>query len=130
MDYGNPNQGAQPPHYQFEKTLPPGSGMATAASVLGIATIVTTIMCTVYIPFITGSLAFLFALLSKGNNRQMSHSAKTGLTSAIVGLIMNITLIVSVVTLYLTVPEIREQANDMFEERYGMTIEEMWDRMK
>lgn len=129
MDYGNQNQGGAPVHYQFEQTAPPRNGMTTAASILGLATIVTTILCTVYIPFITGSLAILFALLSKGSSKQMNPSATTGITSAIIGMIMNVVLIVSVIVLYLTNPTIREQANILFEQRYGVTIEEMWEEL-
>lgn len=130
MDYGNQNQGDPPVHYQFEQTAPPRNGMVAAASVLGLATIVTTILCTVYIPFITGSLAILFALLSKGNSSRMNPAAMTGLTSAVVGLIMNVILIVTVVVLYLTNPVIHEQADRLFEQRYGMTIDEMWDELQ
>lgn len=130
MDYGNQNQGDAPMHYQFEQTAPPRNGMATAASVLGLATIVTTILCTVYIPFITGSLAILFALLSKGSSDRMNPTATAGVTSAVVGLIMNVILIITVVTIYMTNPTIREQANKLFEQRYGMTIEEWWDELQ
>lgn len=130
MDYGNQHQGDAPMRYQFEQTAPPRNGMATAASVLGLATIVTTILCTVYIPFITGSLAILFALLSKGNSDRMNPTATTGVTSAVVGLIMNVILIITVVTLYLTNPTIREQSNKLFEQRYGMTIEEWWEELQ
>ena len=117
-------------HYQFEQAAPPRNGMATAASVLGLATIVTTVLCTVYIPFITGSLAILFALLSKGSDSRMSSSATSGLTSAVIGLIMNTVLIVTVIVLYLTNPLIHEQANKLFEQRYGVTIDEMWDDLQ
>ncbi len=130
MDYGNPNQnqGAQPP-YQFEQTAPPPNSMATAASVLGLATIVSTILCTVYIPFITGALAILFAILSKGRCTRMNGPATTGMATAAAGLVMNVTLIVTSIVLYLTVPEVREQANEVFEQRYGVTMEEMWDEL-
>lgn len=127
MDYGNQDQGNSPFHYQFEQTAPPRNGMATAASVLGLATIVTTILLTVYVPFITGSLAILFALLSKGAGRRMNPSAVSGVTSAVIGLLTNVVLIISVITLYLTNPVIHEQANRLFEQRYGVTIDEMWD---
>ncbi len=128
MDYGNQNQGDAPMHYQFEQTAPPRSGMATAASVLGLATIVTTILCTVYIPFITGSLAILFALLSKGNSDRMNPTATAGATSAVVGLIMNVMLIITVIVLYFTNPTIKERADKLFEQRYGITIEEwFWE---
>lgn len=129
MDYGNQNQGDTPVHYQFEQTMPPRNSMASAASILGFATIVTTILCTVYIPFITGSLAILFALLSKGSSSRMNPSATTGVTSAVVGMLMNVALIISVVALYLTNPTIREQSNKLFEQRYGMTIDEMWEEL-
>lgn len=127
MDYGNQDQGNSPFHYQFEQTAPPRNGMATAASVLGLATIVTTILLTVYIPFITGSLAILFAILSKGADKRMAPSAVSGVTSAVIGLVTNAVLIISVITLYLTNPVIHEQANRLFEQRYGVTIDEMWD---
>ncbi len=130
MDYGNQDQGNSPFHYQFEQTAPPRNGMATAASVLGLATIVTTILLTVYVPFITGSLAILFALLSKGAGRRMNPSAVSGVTSAVIGLITNTVLIISVITLYLTNPVIHEQANRLFEQRYGVTIDEMWDEIQ
>lgn len=129
MDYGNQNQGGSFSHYQFEQSAPPRNSMATAASILGLATIVTTVLCTVYIPFITGSLAVLFALLSKGSSSRMNPTATTGVTTAVVGLVMNVALIVSVVVLYLTNPMIHEQANKLFEQRYGMTIDEMWEDM-
>lgn len=130
MDYSNQDQGNSPFHYQFEQTAPPRNGMATAASVLGLATIVTTILLTVYVPFITGSLAILFALLSKGAGRRMNPSAVSGVTSAVIGLVTNVVLIVSVITLYITNPVIHEQANRLFEQRYGVTIDEMWDEIQ
>ncbi|MDE6419342.1 MAG: hypothetical protein K2K87_02310 [Lachnospiraceae bacterium] len=128
MDYGNQNQGDAPMHYQFEQAAPPRNGMVTAASVLGLATIVTTILCTVYIPFITGSLAILFALLSKGNSDRMNPTATSGVTSAVVGLIMNVMLIITAIVLYFTNPTIKEQADKLFKQRYGVTIEEwFWE---
>ncbi len=130
MDYDNQNQGNGPLHYQFEQTAPPRNGMTTAASVLGLATIVTCVLLTVYIPFVTGSLAILFALLSKGSDKRMSPSALSGITSAVVGLVMNVILIISVITLYLTNPVIHERANQLFEQRYGLTIDELWEEYR
>ena len=128
MDMNENNwQGQQ---YQFEQPLRhKANSMATAANILGIATIVTTIMCTVYLPFITGGLAILFAILSKGSARQMSRPAKTGVTAGIIGLAMNILLIAMVWIVYTTNPEIHQQVNDIFEQRYGITIDEMIDEL-
>ena len=116
--------------YQFEQPVRRETNtMATAASVMGIATIVTTIMCTVYVPFITGGLAILFAILSKGKEKHMYRQASTGVTTAIVGLVMNILLIVTVWVMYTTVPAVHDQANEMFQQRYGFSIDEMFDEL-
>lgn len=118
------------PLYQFEAPQPPPkNAMSTAAMVMGILTIVTTIMCTVYIPFITCGLAVLFAILSKGKDRQMSHSAKTGTATGIIGLCLNILLIGMTWYMYTTVPEIHEQANTIFEQRYGVSIDDIFDEL-
>ena len=115
------------PRYQFEQPVPQDKNtMSTASMIMGILTIVTTIMCTVYIPFITCSLAVLFAILSKGKHKTMNSSARTGTIAGIAGLILNILLIAGVIYLYLNVPEIHEQANQMFEQQYGMSIDEMF----
>ena len=117
-------------HYQFEQPEPPQkNAMATASMIMGILTIVTTIMCTVYIPFITCGLAILFAILSKGKNRNMSGSAVTGTATGIGGLILNILLIVMVWYMYTNVPDVHNQANEMFEQRYGVSIDEFFEDM-
>ena len=117
-------------HYQFEQPEPPQkNAMATVSMIMGILTIVTTIMCTVYIPFITCGLAILFAILSKGKNRNMSGSAVTGTATGIGGLILNILLIVMVWYMYTNVPDVHNQANEMFEQRYGVSIDEFFEDM-
>lgn len=118
------------PRYQFEQPVPQDKNtMSTASMIMGILTIVTTIMCTVYIPFITCALAVLFAILSKGKHKTMNSSARTGTIAGIAGLILNILLIAGVIYLYLNVPEIHEQANQMFEQQYGTSIDEMFQSL-
>ena len=56
----------------------------------------------------------------------MNSSARTGTIAGIAGLILNILLIAGVIYLYLNVPEIHEQANQMFEQQYGTSIDEMF----
>lgn len=124
------NQNNRQVQYEFEKLAPRESNtMATAAVVMGVLTIAATIMCTVYVPFITGGLAILFAILSKGGKAHMNGSAKTAVTTGVIGLSMNILLIAIVWIMYQTVPEIHDQANDLFEQRYGFTIDDMLEEL-
>lgn len=117
-------------HYQFEQPEPPQkNAMSTASMVMGLLTVVTTIMCTVYIPFITCGLAILFAILSKGKSRSMSGSAVTGTITGIGGFILNILLIAMVWYMYTNVPDVHNQANEMFEQRYGVSIDELFEDM-
>lgn len=118
------------PQYQFETPAEqPKNAMSTAAMIMGILTIVTTIMCTVYIPFITCGLAILFAILSKGKQRQMNGSARTGISTGIIGICLNILLIGTALYMYTTVPEIHEQANTIFEQRYGISIDDLYGEL-
>ena len=103
----------------------PGAGFITASYIMGILTIVTTILCTVYLPYVFGSLSILFALLSRGNAKKMAQRASFGMRSAIVGLIMNTALIVTCVTLVFTNPQMRQQLNNTMKQVYGRTFDEI-----
>lgn len=119
----NPWQNSQ--RYQFETPPVQKNAMSTAAAVMGIITIISTFMFTVYVPFITGSLAILFAVLSRGKKKKLDSSATAGVAAGIVGMVLNIALIGTVWYLYTNVPEIHDEANQLFEQRYGFTIDEM-----
>lgn len=100
--------------------------MARASLVLGIISIVATIFCTVYIPFIAGSLAILFALLSRGEERSFDEGrAKAGLATGIVGMLLNILLIILVIYSYMTIPFIHDYTNEVIRQSYGMSLDEM-----
>lgn len=97
---------------------------AKAAIVLGIITIVTTIMATLYIPFITGSMAILFALLSRGRRKTMCQIAFAGVITSVIGLIMNVMLIIMCISMYFYNPDIRKQVNQYMEAISGVEIED------
>lgn len=120
---GNPWQNGQ--RYQLETPPVQKNAMSTAASVMGVLTVVSTFMFTVYVPFITGGLAILFALLSRGKKKKLDSSAFTGVTAGVVGMVLNVALLGTVWYLYTSVPEIHDEANRLFEQRYGYTIDEM-----
>ena len=62
------------------------NNMETAALILGILSITT--CCCLYGAYIFGSLAIIFALLSRGGRMKMSSEAKTGLLLAIIGIVL------------------------------------------
>ena len=138
MNHYPPNNGynnrpnGSPNPYGYPYTPPvklPGSGMALAAMVLGIISIVTACMMTFYFPFIFGSLAILFALLSKGSLTKMQTQAKTGIICGIIGLVLNCGIMVYSVNLALNNPELMIDTaimyDDMIEQMYGVPSEEI-----
>lgn len=106
-----------------------GGGFANAAMILGIISIVTAAIMTVYPPFILGSLAILFAILSKGRAPKLLAQAKAGIICAITGLSINICIIVfSFVYIFSNPDMLRETAqiyDNMCEQIYGMPSEEI-----
>ncbi len=118
----NPNYG----RYAYPVNVSePGSKLATAAMVLGIISIISCFTFTIYPAFITGSIAIVLALLSKGRLQKMLNKARIGIICAIIGLVSNALLIIGCVALYYTNDYVRAQVNQMYEEQYGQTLDEM-----
>lgn len=102
----------------------------TASLVLGVLAIVTTIMMTVYLPFILGGIAIILAILSRGNNKTFAVQAKTGIILATVGIMLNIIIIGGSVLAVIYIPEMREQFNVVFEQTYGQSFQEMLEAIR
>ena len=90
---------------------------AKISLVLGIVTIVTMIFGTVYVPFISGGVAIIFAVLSRGARTSFSTTALAGLITSLAGILLNIALVVSVLFLYLNNASIREETNDYLDRK-------------
>ena len=107
----------------------PGSGLATAAMVLGILAIVTAFMMTLYLPFLFGGLAILLALLSKGTAARLQSKATMGIICSIIGLTANIGIWAYSLSIVITNPDAMIQAarfyDDIIEATYGMPSEEI-----
>ena len=107
----------------------PGQTMATVSMVLGVLSIFT--ILTVYIPFICGSLAILFAILSTGYGRKMLATAKIGIGTAIGGMAV-ITFIVG--TLVVTIlsssgdalTDFGRKMDQQFENQTGQSFEDLF----
>lgn len=77
MDYHSYNQNPQ-------ESIRRSKRMENAALLLGVIAVAT--ICLVYPALICGSLAIVFALLSRGGERTLTARAKTGLTLGSIGL--------------------------------------------
>lgn len=122
----NPNYG----RYAYPVNVSePGSKLANAAMILGIISIVSFFSFIVYPAFITGSIAIVLALLSKGRQQKMLSKARTGIICAVIGLVSNALLITGSIVLYYTNDDVRAQVNQMYEDQYGQTLDEMIEEM-
>lgn len=118
----NPNYG----RYAYPANVSePGSKLATAAMILGIISIISCFTFTIYPAFITGSIAVVLALLSKGRRPKFLNNARIGIICAVIGLVSNVLLITGTIVRYYTDDDFRAQVNYTWEELYGQTLDEM-----
>lgn len=126
----NNNMNGNPYGYQYVPPVNvPGSGLANAALVLGIISIVTAIMLTFYFPFIFGSIAIILALLSKGTAPKILTKAKSGIICASIGFVLNLVIWVYSFALLFSNPDVLLQTartyDEMIEQIYGESSEEI-----
>lgn len=93
--------------------------------IFGILAITTTLMMTVYLPFIFGGLALVFGILSRTHNNPIAFKVKLGMIFAVIGLICNLFIIVTSVHTVFTNPEMKQELNQMCESMYGQSFDEM-----
>lgn len=134
MDYNNNNNPytQQNNNYyssgQGRPVRNPGQTMATMAMVLGLASIFT--MFTIYIPLICGSLAVVFAILSKGYGKKMLAAAKIGIGTAIAGIALIVTILGSVSAMLLSLSSedlvnLGRELDQQFESQTGRELKEV-----
>ena len=123
---------------QYDNRERSADRLATAALVLGIISLVSTLCCC---PFVFSALGIVLALLSKGAEKMLRPRAKTGLILSIVGMCVSVVLVVFSIALpffmYRTNPMFRERLNEemknsleqdeaLFRSIYG---DEVYDQM-
>lgn len=126
----NNNMGNHPYGYQTPPPyVVPGQKLANAAMVLGIISILSTILMTIYIPMILGTIAIILAILSKSLKSHMTGQAMTGLICGIGGLLMNLGISISSLMFIFSHPEILRDAartyDAQFEIIYGESTEDI-----
>ncbi len=130
QNINNNNTGS--PSYGYQARPPyaaPGQKLANAAMVLGIISVLSTILMTIYIPMILGTIAIVLALLSKGLQSHMAGQAMTGMVCGIGGLLMNLGILISSLMFIFSHPEILQDAartyDTQFEIIYGESTEDI-----
>ena len=89
--------------------------LATAALVLGILSLVSTLCCC---PFVFSAIGIVLALLSKGAEKVLRPRAKTGLILSIVGIGVSVVLI----GFSIGMPIFMYKTNPMFREKFNLEM--------
>lgn len=96
--------------------------------IFGAASIPATFLLPAVAPFFLGSMAIVFAVLSKGGNLRFSKRGKRAVIMGMTAIIINIVYVLFAVKTVRTLmadPAGRQQINDLLYQRYGVTLEEM-----
>lgn len=131
---GNPYNNGGPYGRAYTPIVTPqkGSGMATAAMILGIISLISLLLLRVYIPFLIGGIGIILAILSRGRDR-MSGRAKAGIICCITSLVLDVALCALSVYLLFALPDIMPEMMDdvdkICEQQYGMSYEEFMDQI-
>ena len=101
--------------------------LTNAAMVLGIISVLSTILMTIYIPMILGTIAIVLALLSKGLQSHMAGQAMTGMVCGIGGLLMNLGILISSLMFIFSHPEILQDAARTYDTQFEIiSLASLW----
>ena len=101
---------------------------ATISLIFGILTFLS--LLTVVFPYVFGSLAIIFAILSKGSSLKMDSLAKTAVTISLSGILLITALAGGTVYQLATNEEYRANVSAEFENVYGMSLEEYMEMLE
>lgn len=111
---------------------PKGDGMATAAMILGILTLISLLLLRILVPFVLSGVGIMLAILSRGGAKKLMGKAKAGLICCTAALCLDLALCVSSVCLMFALPnlspELTKEVNKICEEQYGISYNEMMEQ--
>ena len=108
----------------IQKKIEPGQIFAFFARSLGVFSVFCAAFSIFFGAFICGGLAIVLAFLSKGYGNKMERNARIGLVTGIVGVVIQIGALVFSVYNIINVPEYREKFNDLYEQMYGVPVDD------
>lgn len=114
----NPNPGFE--HYGYVPAR--NNSFMIASLIMGILSIIT--FYSLIGGLIFGGLGILFAILSKGNDRQLSGTAVGGLITSIAGLAFTVILYGFAFFIIFSDGPLHDSFNEIYKDTYGVTIEE------
>ena len=97
---------------------------ALFAKSLGAFSIFCAVFSVFFGAFICGGLAIVLAFLSKGYETKMEKNARIGLATGIIGITLQLSLLTVSVNKIIHVPEFREQFNSLYEQMYGVPVDD------
>lgn len=101
---------------------------ATISLIFGILTFLS--LVTVVLPYVFGSLAIIFAILSKGSSLKMDSLAKTAVTISLSGILLITAFAGNTLYRLNTDEEYRANISAEFEKIYGMSLEEYMEMLE
>lgn len=101
---------------------------AAISLIFGILTFLS--LLTVVLPYVFGSLAIIFAILSKGSSLKMDSLAKTAVTISLSGILLITAFAGNTVYRLNTDEEYRANISAEFEKIYGMSLEEYMEMLE
>lgn len=134
MDYrpgNNPTQYNSGNQYNNMRNSSSG-GFAIASLICGILSLV--FCCLGFISLALGAMGILFAVLSNRKGKPMSGMSVTGISTGIVGMALGFFITIyyifaAMLPIMLQQPDFREQLDALYEEAYGMDMEEFMDQL-
>ena len=107
-----------------EEPRPFPNVFALFAKSLGVFSIFCAVFSIFFGSFICGGLAIILAFLSKGYGTKMEKNAKIGLLTGLIGVVLQIGILGFSVYNILYVPEFREEFYEMYEDMYGVPLDD------
>ena len=99
--------------------IDPNMMLYTTSMVLGIISIATAILGTVYLPFMLGGIAIVMAIASRPESGPMHMRARIGILCAVIGIVVNVAVVGTTVYTVMHDPEQFEMFDSVFEKVYG-----------
>jgi len=101
--------------------------MDKASKICGIIAVASLVTFLVYPAVILGALSILFALLSRGEETRLSDKAKTGLTTGIIAISVNLVILGFGCLLIFSSGPYKDEMNKVCKQMYGQTFDDMME---
>ena len=101
------------------------NSMAKAAQVCGVIGIISIFTMMIYPAIVLGSMAIILALLSRGSESKLPDKARKGLTTGIIALVVDLSVVIVGVALIFSDGPYKQEINSISKQMYGQTFDDM-----